>query len=210
MSSTRATGVRQHGLSGCGVPLVAFSFATAQRLASTVSDARAAAPTGPLQWAGQAALYGLFALAIGVFSQWPLFHPLGPDEAVIKVSVTRVGKPIGECRTLTAEELARLPPNMRAPVQCPRERAPITVEVALDGNSVLNRAAPPGGLSRDGASSIYERLVVPAGEHRIEVRLTDDVRPGAVAYHREATVQLAPGQVLVIDFDPTRGGITLQ
>ncbi len=36
--------------------------------------------------------------------------------------------------------------------------------------------APPPALSKDGASAVYERLVVPAGEHRIAVRLSDDVR----------------------------------
>jgi len=51
---------------------------------------------------------------------------------------------------------------------------------------------------------------VPAGEHRIAVRLSDDVRARDHAYQREATVTLAPGQVLVIDFDAGKGGITLQ
>jgi len=52
--------------------------------------------------------------------------------------------------------------------------------------------------------------VVPAGEQRIAVRLSDDVRARDAAYRREATVTLAPGQVLVIDFDAEKGGITLQ
>ena len=38
----------------------------------------------------------------------------------------------------------------------------------------------------------------------------DDVRPGAVTYHRQASVNLVPGQVLVVDFDAEKGGITLQ
>jgi hypothetical protein len=172
--------------------------------------ARATPPLGPLAWIGQLLLYGLFALAIGVFSQWPPYRHLGDDQALIKLSFTRVGKPVGDCRTLSAEELARLPPNMRAPTSCPRERSPVTVEVDLDGANVLKRTAPPTGLSKDGASAVYERLVVPAGEHRIAVRLSDDVRARDAAFHHEATVKLAPGQVLVIDFDAGKGGITLQ
>ena len=172
--------------------------------------ARAAPALGPRAWIGQALLYGLFALAIGVFSQWPPYRHLGSDQALIKLSFTRVGKPVGDCRTLTAAELARLPPNMRAPTSCPRERSPVTVEVELDGATVLKRIAPPTGLSKDGASAVYERLPVPAGEHRIAVRLSDDVRARDAAYTREATVKLVPGQVLVIDFDAGKGGITLQ
>lgn len=164
---------------------------------------------GPAAWLGQVLLYGLFALAIGVFSQWPPYRHLGENEALIKVSFTRVGKPVGDCRTLGADELAKLPPNMRQATVCPRERSPVTIDVSLDGRTVLARSAQPGGVARDGASALYERLVVPAGEHRIAVRFSDDVRTRQAPHTREATVRLAPGQVLVIDFDAAKGGITL-
>jgi hypothetical protein len=170
---------------------------------------RESGPRGPAAWLGQVLLYGLFALAIGVFSQWPTYRHLGPEEALVKVSFTRVGKPVGECRTLGAEELAKLPPNMRQATVCPRERSPVTVEVDLDGHTVLRRTAVPGGVARDGASALYERIVVPAGEHRFAVRLSDDARARRAPYLREATVKLAPGQVLVIDFDAGKGGITM-
>ena len=171
---------------------------------------RPARPLGAGAWIGQVLLYGLFALAIGVFSQWPPYRHLGEDQALIKLSFSRVGKPVGDCRTLSAAELAKLPPNMRAPTVCPRERSPVTVEVDLNGTTVLKRIAPPTGLSKDGASAVYERLVVPAGEHLITVRLSDDVRARDQAYRHESTVKLVPGQVLVIDFDAAKGGITLQ
>ncbi|GAB1388031.1 MAG: hypothetical protein AMXMBFR78_07210 [Rubrivivax sp.] len=177
---------------------------------STVSNKRPAAPSGAGRWVGQFVLYGVFALAVGVFSHWPPYHPMGADQAQIKVSISRVGKPVGECRKRTPEELAKMPPNMRAPMDCPRERSPLSLDVELDGQSVLSRVVAPTGLSKDGASSIYERLVVQAGEHRLRVKLNDDKRPGAPTHEREATVKLAAGQVLVIDFDAEKGGITLQ
>ncbi len=173
--------------------------------------ARSTAPKlGPAAWAGQVLLYALFALAIGVFSRWPLYHPIDPGQALIKLSFTRVGKPVGDCRKPSAEEQAKLPPKMRAPEICPRERSPITVQVDVDGKRALERIAAPTGLSKDGAAAVYERLLVPAGERRIAVRLSDDVRARDKPYLREASVQLAPGQVLVIDFDAGKGGITLQ
>lgn len=165
---------------------------------------------GPARWLGQLLLYGLFGLAIGVFSHWPPYHPLGGDEAVIKVSVARLGQPVGECRRLTDAELAELPPNMRDPLRCPRERSPLQMEVHVNGQQMLNRVAEPGGLSKDGPAAIYESLVVPAGEQQIHVRFNDDVRPGAPTHEREAGVALAPGQVLVIDFDAEEGGIVLR
>ena len=165
---------------------------------------------GPTQLLGQFVLYGLYGLVIAVFSQWPAYHPLAADQAQIKISVARLGQPVGECRRLTDEELAALPPNMRDPVQCPRERSPLTMEVELDGKRVLQRVAQPGGLSKDGASAIYERLNVAAGEQHIHVRFNDDVRPGAKTWERDATISLAPGQVLVIDFDAEKGGIVFE
>jgi len=175
-------------------------------------EAAARPPSRPTlsAWAGQVLLYGLFALAIGVFSQWPPYHHLGADEALIKISFTHSGKPVGDCVPLSPAELARLPPNMRAPTKCPRERSPVTVQVDIDGVNVLTRSAPPSGLSKDGASSVYHRLVVPAREQRLSVRLSDDVRARDAAFQKEAIVSLTPGQVLVIDFDAEKRAITLQ
>lgn len=177
---------------------------------SSHTATRGSSPTGPVKWLGQLLLYGLFALFIGVFTQWPPYHPIGENQALIKVSVARLGQPVGECRRLTDEELAALPPNMRDPIRCPRERSPLTMEVHVNGNTVVKRVAEPGGLSGDGVAAIYERVVVPAGEQRISVRFNDDVRPGARTYEHEASIALVPGQVLVIDFDADSGGIVLQ
>jgi hypothetical protein len=160
-------------------------------------------------WLGQALLYGLFALAIGVFSRWPVYSPLPANQALVKVSFIHHGQHVAQCRTLTAEELAKLPPNMRAPTQCGRERAPVTIEVDIDGAAVYRQVAAPAGLSRDGASAVYHRLQVPAGVHRIAVRLKDSAGAGPFTYTRETSVTLQPAQVLVIDFDAQRGGIVL-
>ena len=167
-------------------------------------------PLGVAAWTGQALLFAAFAVVIGVFSRWPVYHHLGPGQAVIKVSFAHTGKPVSDCRPLTAEELAKLPPNMRAPMRCPRERSPVTMEVDIDGQPVLRRAANPSGLSRDGASSMYQRVQVAAGEQRIAVRMKDDVRHEGFTHQREATVTLKPAQILVIDFDAEQGGITLR
>ena len=175
--------------------------------AGTTAPAR---PAGAGAWVGQVLLYALFAVCIGVFSRWPPYVHLGPGQAVIKVSFAHTGKPVGDCRPLTAEELAKLPPNMRAPMKCPRERSPVTVEVDVGGAPVLRRVALPSGLSRDGASAVYQRMQVAAGEQRISVRLNDDVRSSGFTHQREATVTLAPAQILVIDFDAEQGGITLR
>lgn len=165
---------------------------------------------GPLAWAGQLLLYGLFAVLIGVFSRWPPYRHLAPDQALIKLSFTHASRRAEACRQLDAAELAKLPPNMRAPLKCGRERAPVLVEVDIDGAPAVRRLALPSGLSKDGASSVYQRLSVAAGSHRIAVRLKDSPGSGGFDYRREQEVNLAPAQVLVIDFDADQGGITLR
>ncbi len=164
----------------------------------------------PISWIGQALLYGLFALVIGYFSSSPPYRHLPSGDALIKLSFSHEGSLVYQCRQRTPEELAKLAPNMRAPLDCPRERSPVTVEIELDGALDYRHVAQPSGLSKDGASTVYHRFAVPAGEHRLAIRLKDDVHSADFNYHREKAVSLKPGQVLVIDFNQEAGGITLQ
>ena len=164
----------------------------------------------PITWIGQALLYGLFALIIGYFSSSPPYRHLPPDQALIKLSFSHQGKLISECRQRSPEELAKLAPNMRAPMDCQRERSPVTVEIDLDGVPAYRRIAKPSGLSRDGASTVYHRFAVASGEHRLAIRLNDDARAAGFNYRREEKMALKPGRVLVIDFNAEAGGITLQ
>jgi hypothetical protein len=158
----------------------------------------------------QSLLFGAFALVIGVFSRWPAYQVLAPERAVVKVSFTHHGKPVSECRQRSAAELAKLPPHMRAPVQCPRERSPVVVEVDVDGQTVYRYAAQPSGLSRDGASAVYQRIELPAGPHEFTVRMNDDARQSGFNHQRTGTFTLAPAQILVIDFDAQAGGVTFK
>lgn len=164
----------------------------------------------PMALLGQVVLYALFAVFIGVFSRWPAYQPLAPGQAMIKLSFSHHGKPVSECRPTNAAELAKLPPNMRAPMSCPRERSPVKVELDVDGVTSYRHVAMPSGLSKDGPSAVYHRLLVPAGSHRLAVRLNDDARKPGFTHVREAGVALKPAQILVIDFDAEKGGITLQ
>ena len=160
--------------------------------------------------AGQFALYALFAGAIALLSRWPVYHQLGDDQALVTLSIVHEGQRLKLCAQRTPEELAKLPPNMRAPMNCPRERSPLAVEVELDGRLAAQQVAQPSGLSRDGRASLYRRMVTTAGSHHIIVRLRDRARAQGFDYQREATVQLRPAQVLVIDFEPTSKEITFR
>lgn len=160
--------------------------------------------------AGQIALYALFAAAIGLFSSWPPIHPLPENAALLRLSFSHPGKIKGECRDRTPEELAKLPPQRRVASECPRERSPVVARVELDGTELVYETFAPAGLARDGASTGYRRVAIPAGEHRIRAQFNDDVRVTGFNYEREAVINAVPGQVVLIDLVPARGGVVIR
>ena len=110
----------------------------------------------------------------------------------------------------TPEEMAKLPPNMRVPMNCPRERAPLVAELDLDGRRVLRQEALPSGFARDGRATLYHRPVTTAGPHDIAVRLRDQAGTEDFNFRAATSVDLQPAQILVIDFEAARGAITLR
>lgn len=144
-------------------------------------------------------------VVIGYFSTSPAYRIMGTDEALIRVSFSHAAQRLQECRQRSDEELAKLPPNMRLREDCTRERAPIHFQLALDGETVVDRVIAPSGLNRDGAATLYTRLAVPAGEHHLVARLNDRSGEG-FSHHAETVVDLRPGDAVVIDFQASRGG----
>lgn len=163
-----------------------------------------------LTCSGQVVLYAAFAAVIAVFSSWPTYRHLPEDHALIRLSMVHHAQRVQECEAVSAEELAALPPNMRAPMRCPRERAPVTVEIDIDGAPVHRETVSPSGLSGDGPASVHRRLTVPAGAHHLSVRLRDSVRTDGFDFERDGIVELAPAQVLVVDFDAENRAITFR
>lgn len=153
----------------------------------------------------QVPAYAAFAAFVGYFSSAPPYHHLAPGRSVVKLSFSHAGERKAACRERSAEELAKLAPNMRAKLDCPRERSDVKVEVEMDGRAIFASAQRPSGLRHDGPTSVYRRLEVPSGAHRFVARLADDAT-GEFRHRGEASVDLAPGRVMVIDFDAAGGG----
>jgi hypothetical protein len=160
----------------------------------------------PLQILGQVVLYAAFAAVIGYFATEPAYTHVDPGAAVITLSFGHAGETKTACRRLTPEEIAALPPNMRRPMDCPRGRVSLLVELLLDGEPLYRAWRPPSGLAGDGASSVYERFVVAPGRHRLTARLRDSRREQGFDYESEKIVELDPGEHLVIDFRADKGG----
>ena len=163
-----------------------------------------------LRYAGQAVAYAAFAVVIGYFSTSPAYRYLAPDQGLLRLSFKHPGKVKADCRKRTAEELAKLQPQFRTEMDCPRERSPVRVRVELDDRLLYDASFPPAGLSRDGASSGYRRLPIDAGTHKLRVQVNDDVRVQGFNHERSAQVDVRPGQVVLIDFVADQGGVIIR
>jgi hypothetical protein len=162
-----------------------------------------------LRYGLQGVLYAAFVAVIGYFSSAPPYQHLQPDEALVRLSFSHGAQRKQACRQRTPEELAKLAPNMRAQTVCPRERADVIVELEMDGKPLYRIVAPPTGLARDGASTVYRRVPVNAGRHQFRARLSDNAQ-GAFNYTAERTLDLGAGRVLLIDFNAAQGGFVFK
>jgi hypothetical protein len=153
------------------------------------------------KFAGQCFLYALLAAGIGYFSTAPAHRPIPDGAAQLTLSFSRAGEHTAECRRLTPGEIAALPPNMRRPMDCPRSRVPVRVQLFLDGEMLYEGSAPPSGLAGDGNSVFYEKFAVAAGGHTLRVRMNDTREQAGFPHDQEHAFEIAPGEILVVDFD---------
>ena len=162
-----------------------------------------------LQLMGQVVIYGLFMAFLGYFATLPAYTYVDPGAAVITLSFGHAGAKVSECRRLTPAEIAALPPNMRRPMDCPRGRVSLLVELQLDDEILFKASLAPSGFAGDGASSVYERFAVMPGQRRLRARLRDSRREEGFDYELDERVDLVPGQHLVIDFRAGTGGFRI-
>ena len=154
---------------------------------------------------GQIVLYGAFAAFIGYFSTNPIYKQIPDDVALVKLSMSHLGG--RECRKRTADELAKLPPNMRAPLDCPRGRSDTKIVLELDDKPFYEVIMKPTGLSRDGVGTVFKRFELKAGTYKLAARMNDNLVNPGYNFVKEEQVTLKPAQVLVIDFNPDQGGL---
>jgi hypothetical protein len=157
----------------------------------------------------QVLVYAACAVLLGYFSASPVYTRLGPDVGVIKLSFSHAGAPKSECIRRTQEELDELAPNMRRPLDCPRGRVALLLELEVDGQRIYRDSLPPSGLAGDGASTVYEEFRVPIGQHRLVARLRDSRRREGFDWTLERVVDIDEHEAVVIDFQTDTGGFKI-
>ena len=150
------------------------------------------------------AAYTVFMAIVGFLSVYPRFQLIDQGQAMVSLSFSHAGRRIRECRSLTQEELNKLPPNMRRPQDCPRERLPVRVVLSADGDTVYEIIKPAAGLWGDGAANIYRRLSLESGTTSLFIGMNESGEANGFDYSLEQVVDLEPGQHLVVGFDSSR------
>lgn len=157
---------------------------------------------------GQSFCFMVFMAFIALLSVQLRLRILPEQTAVISLSMSHAGQRVAECRRLTQEELNELPPNMRKPEDCPRERHPVRIEILADDTLLYRQSLPPSGLWSDGKSVAYERIRIRAGSYVIRVGMSDSGEQAAFEYNKSQALTLSPGQNLVVGFDEREKEIT--
>jgi len=150
---------------------------------------------------GEIFAYAAFAAVVGLLSVWPRYEMVDNEQAIISLSFSHAGERVGECHTLSQEELEKLPPNMRKPSDCPRERHSVRVELRSGENLLYNELLAPSGIWSDGKANVYRRIVVPAGFHELFVGMNDSGTEDGFDYQTTTRVDVSPGRNVVIRFD---------
>ena len=163
-----------------------------------------------LQYVGQGIVYAAIAAFIGYFASRPLYQQFPDGHAQIKLSFAHGAARTKECRRLTSQEIAKLPPSQRRPNTCERARVAMHVQLDLDGETIYDARLEPTGLAGDGPARVYRKFAVPAGSHTIVARLRDTRETSGFNYETRHEVDLVPGQNLAVDFKADAGGFIFQ
>ncbi|NNL96502.1 MAG: 4Fe-4S binding protein [Xanthomonadales bacterium] len=158
---------------------------------------------------GRAIAWGLFAAVVGLLSVWPRYQPIGVNEAMVSLSFSHAGERIQQCRQRSQAELDKLPPNMRKPADCPRERHPVSVVFQVDGEERYREVLSPSGFWNDGESTFYQRFPVMAGSRLLQIEMNDSGSPDEYHVHTQS-LNLAPGEHVVVTFDRTQQEFRIQ
>ncbi|QWG21702.1 hypothetical protein KMZ93_17080 [Bradyrhizobium sediminis] len=158
-----------------------------------------------LRLAGQFAIIAALFAGVAWLSDRPVYRQIPENSGIMMLTFVHGADRKGECRRLTPEEIAKLPPNMRRVLDCPRVRRSLYVELDIDGRRIYAADLPPTGIAGDGPSRVYQRFVMPAGKYDVAVRMRDTARADGFDHERRGTVDFAPSQMFVIDYRPESG-----
>ena len=147
---------------------------------------------------------------LAVLSQWP-YAPAGETDAVVRLAWRTRSVRRDKCRTLSAEELAKVPAHMQRSEVCESTVVPYRLQVIIDGREVLDEIVRSAGVRKDRPLFVYHELPVTPEAHDLVVRFTrqtavdaagagsDEATPARLELERR--INLSPLQVALVTYD---------
>jgi len=161
--------------------------------------------------APRAALGAVVALALALLTAWGSRVPVafaGADEARLRLSWRMEGIATEACRTLTDEELARLPVHMRNPRACIGVIAEYALRVRAGGVLLAQDTIRPPGARGDRPLNVLREYALAPGDHQVAVEfqalLPEGVEApadGVAELAWEGNVRVRPRDVALITLD---------
>ena len=148
----------------------------------------------------QIIVLGLMMAAVGHFADSPTYKVMNPSQTELRLVIRHSGVLIGACEMKPAEELEKLPANMRQPMNCPREKSPLSLELLVNDEVLHRGVVRPSGIHDDGVLALYQNFRVPGGSTDIELRVKDQVDLENYNYTLRETLELSRDSVILIEF----------
>ena len=166
---------------------------------------------------------GVVALALVAAVRLLSFVPYTVERdtgSIVRLAWRARGVQVRDCRRLTPDELAKLPPHMRQEEVCQGRLIPYRLVVTLDGARLVDRLVRGAGARQDRPLYVFEDLGVRPGSHRVAVEFTPQGQPEAERKEGEedrptrrttpprltldTTLVLAPRRVALVTYEEER------
>lgn len=128
------------------------------------------------------------------------FQAYGPNAALLQVGLRHSTQFI-QPQTLSPDELAKLPQHLQLKQIQGAGRFPLHLVIRLDGQLLLDETYQPQGVRHDGATFVLEKINIPPGTHTLLVQVDDGGEDHLRPVIAE-TIEVKPGQVIVVGSDP--------
>jgi coenzyme F420-reducing hydrogenase delta subunit len=135
------------------------------------------------------------------------FQAYSSDQARLQVGLRHSSQFVQQ-QILSAEELAKLPQHLQLEQVQGTGRFPLRLVIEMDGQLLLDDTYQAQGVRHDGAVFVLEKLSIPPGKHTFVVQV-DDGGENKLRPVIEQTVEVKPGQVVVLSSDPVKEFVLL-
>jgi len=115
-----------------------------------------------------------------------------------------------QCRTLTAEELAKLPAHMRQAEDCRRALRPYRLEITVDGGPASDDTIRARGAESDRPLFVFRRIRLRPGPHGVHVRFSPVGEGGAPPVALDTTLVMSERRVLLVTMDEDAGRLVVR